>query len=71
MLLAVARVLERLIYEQLSEYVQENNFLTKYPSSFRKFHLTVTSILKTTNDWLFNMDKGLYTGVVFSISKRP
>ena len=29
MLSAVARVFERLIYEQLSEYFQENNFLTK------------------------------------------
>ena len=64
MLSAVARVFERLIYEQLSEYFQENNFLTKYQSGFRGFHSTVTSMLKTTNDWLFNMDKGLYTGVV-------
>ena len=54
MLSAVARVFERLIYEQLSEYFQENNFLTKYQSGFRKFHSTVTSMLKTTNDWLLN-----------------
>ena len=38
MLSAVARVFERLIYEQLSEYFQENNFLIKYQSGFRKFH---------------------------------
>ena len=61
---AVARVFERLIYEQLSEYFQENNFLTNYQSGFRKLHSTVMSILETTNDWLLNTDKGLYTGVV-------
>ena len=70
MLSAVARVSERLIYEQqLSEYFQENNFLTKYQSGFRKFHSTFTSMLKTTNDcyrqgtiyWgsLFPSQKGL------------
>ena len=70
MLSAVARVFERLIYEQLSEYFQENNFLTKYQSGFRKFYSTVTSMLKTTNDWLLNMDKGLYTGVVYFDLKK-
>ena len=65
MLSAVARVFEHLIYEQQSEYFQENNSLTKYQSGFRKFHSTATSMLKTTNDWLFNMDKGLYTGLVY------
>ena len=44
MLSAVARVFERLTYEQLSEYFEENKFLTKYQSGFRKFHSTVTSI---------------------------
>ena len=47
------------------EYFQENNFFTKCQSGFRKFHSTVTSMLKTTNDWLLNMDKGLYIGVVY------
>ena len=30
LLSAVARVFEHLVYEQLSEYFQENNFFTKY-----------------------------------------
>ena len=47
------------------EYFQENNFFTKCQSGFRKFHSTVTSLLKITNDWLLNMDKGVYIGVVY------
>ena len=70
MLSAVARVFECLIYTQLSKYFQENNFFTKYQSGFRKFHSTVTSMLKTTNDWLLNLDKGLYTGVVYFHLKK-
>ena len=71
MLSAVARAFERLIYEQLSECFQENNFLTKYQSGFRKFHSTVTSMLKkTTNDWLLNMGKGVYTEVDYFDLKR-
>ena len=27
-------------------------------------------MLKTTNDWLLNMDKGLYTGVVYFDLKK-
>ena len=66
MLSAAGRVFEHLIYE----YFQENNFLTKYQSGFRKFHSAVTSMLETTNNWLLNMDKGLYTRVVhFSLKK--
>ena len=52
------------------EYFQENNFLTKYQPGFGKFHPTVTSMLKVTNDWLLNMDKGLYTGVVYFDLKK-
>ena len=44
------------------KYFQENNFFIKFQSGFRKFHSTVTSMLKITNDWLLSMDKGLYTG---------
>ena len=70
MLSAVARVFERLIYEQLPEYFQEYNFLIKYQSGFRTFHSTVTSMLKTTNDWLLNMNERLYTGVVYFDLKK-
>ena len=49
MLSTVPRVFERSVYEQLPEYFQENNFLTKYQLSFRKFHIDIMSMLKTTN----------------------
>ena len=44
----LARVFERLIYNQLSNYFESNGYLTKCQSGFRKFHSTVTAILKKT-----------------------
>ena len=46
MLSAVARVFERLKLRTTVLIFQENNFLTKYQSGFKKFHSTVTSMLK-------------------------
>ncbi len=66
----VARVFERLIYDQLSSYMEKNKYLSKYQSGFRKFHSTITSMLKNANDWLINMDKGNYNGVVFFDIKK-
>ena len=66
----VARVFERLVYDQLSSYMEKNKYLSKYQSGFRKFHSTVTSMLRNSNDWLLNMDRGNYNGVVFFDIKK-
>ena len=67
----VARVLiETLVYDQLSYFMEQNKYLSQYQSRFRKFHSTITAMLKNSNDWLLNMDKGLYNGVVYFDSKK-
>ena len=66
----MARVFERLVYDQLSSYMEKNKYLSKYQSGFRKFHSTVTSMLRNSNDWLLNMDRGNYNGVVFFDIKK-
>ncbi len=66
----VARVFERQVYDQFLAHINKHKFLSKYQSGFSKFHSTVTVMLKNTDDWLLNMDKGLYTGVVFFDLKR-
>ena len=38
---AVAKVFERIVYNQLSSYLSENNILSQYQSGFRSFHSTV------------------------------
>ena len=61
----IARVFERLIFVQLYTYVNENNFLYTYQSGFRPLHVTLTALLDITftNEWCFNIDKGVVNGV--------
>ena len=66
----VARVFESLVYDQLSYFMEQRKYLSQYQSEFRKFHSTIRAMLKNSNDWLLNMDKELYNGVVlFDIEK--
>ena len=53
---SVARVFEKIVYEQLYDYFEKNRFLTKYQSGFCRLHSTVTAMLKNTNGWLLNME---------------
>ena len=53
------------VYNQLISYINENNILTNSQFGFRKSHSTTTSLLKSTNKWLLNIDKGLINGVLF------
>ena len=41
----IARVFERLIFDQLYTYVNKNNFLYMYQSGFRPLHSTLTALL--------------------------
>ena len=66
----VARVFERLVYDQLSYFIEQHKYLLQYQPGFRKFHSTITAMLKISNDWLLNMDKGLYNRVVFFYIKK-
>ena len=52
---AIAKVFERVVYNQLSSYLSENNILSQYQSGFRSFHSTVTALLEATYNWAFNV----------------
>ena len=59
---AIAKILEKLICDQLGEFLNENNIISKQQSGFRKRHSTETSLLQTTDKWLMNIAKGLING---------
>ena len=67
---AIAKVFERIVYNQLSSYLSENNILSKYQSGFRSFHSTVTALLEATDNWAFNIDRGYVNAVVFLDLKK-
>jgi sarcosine oxidase/L-pipecolate oxidase len=61
----IAKILENIVYNQLISYINENNILSGNQFGFRKSHLTVTSLLNATSNWLLNIDKGLINGMLF------
>ncbi len=67
---AVAKILEKLISHQLSNYLESNKILVNQQSGFRKKHSTETSLLSVTNEWYLNMNKGYLNGVVFLDLKK-
>ena len=66
----IARVFEKLVFEQLYSYFSENKFLYAHQSGFRALHSTVTALLDMTNEWCCNIDKGMVSGVLFLDLKK-
>ena len=67
---AVACIFEKLVYEQLENYVTNNNFINPRQSGFRSLFSTTTAMLDLTNEWCFNIDRKLLNGVLFLDLKK-
>ena len=67
---AVAKVFEKIIYDQLFKYLNDNNLLVNCQSGFRSLHSTLTSLLEASNSWSVNIDNGLINGVIFIDLKK-
>lgn len=48
--------LKKITHDQLFEYPDVNNTLTKNQYAFRKFHSTITSMFGSKDYWLQNVD---------------
>ena len=66
----VSKIYEKIIYDQLYDYLNTYNLLTHCQSGFRSFHSTLTASLEATNDWSVNIDNGMLNGVVFIDLKK-
>ena len=64
MLPVLSRLFEKLIYDQLYQYLERGRFLTSDESGFRALHSSATCLLKCTDDWYSGMDEGLLTGLI-------
>ena len=53
----VAKVFERIAYDQLYTYLVDNYFIHRYQSGFRTTHSTVTALLEATDSWAYNVDR--------------
>ena len=66
----IARIFEKVIYKQFYDYLSRKNILDPRQSGFRSLHSTVTALLDLTNQWCFNIDRGLINGVLFLDLKK-
>ena len=60
----LSKLFEKLIYDQLYQYLERGGFLTSEQSGFRPLYLSTTCLLKCTDDWYSGMDEGLLTGLI-------
>ena len=66
----VARIFEKLLYEQLHKYFTDNEILGKTQWGFRSLHSAALALNNCTSDWLLNIDRGNVNTVVFLDIKK-
>ena len=66
----VSKVFEKIVYDQLYQYLNDNQLLSSCQSGFRSLHSTLTALLEATNSWSVSIDNGFLNGVVFIDLKK-
>ena len=61
----ISKVFERIVYNQLFRYLDDNKLLLGCQPGFRSVHCMLTALLEATHAWPVNIDNGLLNGVVF------
>ena len=59
-----SKVLEKIVYNQMHTYLEQNNLIYAFQSGFRSAHSTDTALIYLADKLGANMDEGLYTGMV-------
>ena len=70
MLPVVSRLFEKLVFNPLYQYPNDNCFINSNQSGFRELHSTVTCLHKNTDDWYNEMDARSLVGMVFVDLKK-
>lgn len=66
----LAKVFERLVSDQLKDFLERNDILSRHQSGFRKKHSTVSAALKVLNDILEALDlRKLCVALFIDLSK--
>ena len=66
----VSKIIEKVIFKQLYEYLTQNNLLAGSQHGFRLMHSTLTALHEATNNWYLNIDDGLINSVLFLDLKK-
>ena len=66
----IAKVFERIVYDQLYSFLANEEVITNQQSGFRSLHSTVTALLEATDGWALDIDRGNVNAVVFLDLKK-
>ena len=66
----VSRLFEKLVFDQMYTFLNDNKLLYSKQLGFRMLHAVLACLLKCTNDWYLNIDKGKFTSVTFIDLKK-
>jgi hypothetical protein len=67
----IAKVFEKVVFDQTYNFLNNNDLLSTEQSSFRHLHSTLTAMLDATDQWYTNMDNGLINAILFVDLRRP
>ena len=67
---AISKIMERIMYDQLYNYLTKFELLSDSQFGFRKSHSTATALLDCTNDWYMNLDRKMFNLVVLIDLKK-
>ena len=67
---AISKIMERILYNQLYNYLTKFGLLSNSQFGFRKSHSTATALLDCTNEWYVNLDRKLFNLIVFIDLKK-
>ena len=65
-ILTVAKIIEKIIYNHLYHYLNATGLLNRGQSGqyFCSLHSTLTALLETNDSWCVNIDRSLLNGVI-------
>ena len=66
----ISKLFDKLVFDQLYQYMTKNDLFSHNQSGFRRLHSTLTCLLKNTDDWYSGMELGQLVGLVFIDFKK-
>ena len=67
---ANSKIMERILHDQIYNYLTKFDLFSDTQFGFRKFHSTASALLDCTNDWYINLDRKMFNLVVLIDLKK-